>query len=722
MSSVANTAIVDALLWDVPRLRRSAVPGARVFLDAMHLQVSPSSLQSAAEDDPLGRAGRALAHELSGQTDQAHSGYEQLTQSDGPQRLLGLFLLAWSSTQDDPLILQQALAQIREIADPILRARLCSKLVAAALSHHWDDDLEELVRLAVEWAPPEGELSYALRIEAYNLGVETISPDSRYDGEPDPLVRYDWITDLAAQSDAKRLTDEVIARARSPWTFTFTIGQSQTNRSLAAYVQAEWAGALWFLRDLRRRLAVQLLLDPSSRPRQLADAVASWVIAGGTSVDDVVELAEPGFSDDSADEILNEVVRKGPLRRRLDWPASELMLSVWDLVSIDRAVELLERFPLGGEHPVIAQRSAAFWSLMSLRVPGWDRRFLGLDKAKHRALLSGLTAAVIERLSPEVVQTLAASGPSPAEMNSVAWALVAHRSGRNQDAHLDSASASVIAQLAPSAPGLVASQTGRAVDELLHSAQRELEDARAGSAGFGGPDSFRLLALAAIRADSERLQRATSGLVEASVSNDLPADVRFQALRGLTIIAHYRSLDPGSVEELERASLIGGQALLTPTSPALIEVARLTLLAAAGQQLTSEAMALIRDENAQVRDLAVEASSLMLRNQPSEILESAVASALFDPDRQIVGRALRHFGERSPQSKNIRPAVARRIVVLFETGGRDIRAAAISAVNAGVLGPDGKDESRRLLDAAQADRSFLVRDAVRIRNNADHRD
>lgn len=711
MSSAVDSPIISALLWDVPRLQRSRLPGAELFVNVLNLRVTPAVLESVPVD-PLGRAGVALAHELSGSQEEARTGYEQLMESDGAERLLGMSLLAWSSTQDDPAIIPSALAAIRELPDAVLQARLCSKLAAAALSHRWDFDLEELVQLAIRWAPPEGELSYALRIAAYNLGVKAPAPDSRYEGEPDRLVRYDWITDLAADSDAKRLSDEVLARARSPWTVSFTIGSSEADRSVAAYVQAEWAGALWFLGDLRRRLAAQVLLDHSARPRQLADAVASWAGYGGRSVDDVVEFAEPGFVHDSADEIIGEVVREGPLRARWDWTASELMLAVWDLVSTDRAIQLLERFPLDAEHPVIAQRSATFWSLMSMRVPGWNRRFLALDKAQQRALLGGLTPAVIERLSPEVVRVLASSDPSAAEMNTVAWALVAHRAGHDQDAHLDRASASVIAQLGLSAPGLVSSHVDRAVDELLEQAQRDVDAARAGSASIGGPDSFRLLALSAISARSDRLLRATSALIAASITDDLPADVRFQALRGLTVIAHYREIGPRFVEEVERVRLSGSRALLKPMSQSLMEVARLTLLAAAGRQLTAEAMALIRDEEPQVRDLAVEASSLMIRNQYSEILEAGIATALFDPDRPIVARALRHFRERLPQSGNIRPTVSRRVVVLFETGGRNLRAAAVDAVKSGVLGDDATDQARHVLELARKDRSFIVRDVL----------
>lgn len=711
MSSAVDGPIISALLWDVPYLRRSRLPGAELFVNVLNLRVTPAVLESTPVD-PLGRAAVALAHELSGSPEEARSGYEQLMESDGAERLLGMSLLAWSSTQDDRTIIPSALAAIRELPDAVLQARLCSKLAAAALSHRWDFDLEELVQLAIRRAPPEGELSYALRIAAYNLGVKAPPPDSQYEGEPDPLVRYDWITDLAADSDAKRLSEEVLARARSPWTISFTIGASEANRSVAAYVQAEWAGALWFVGDLRRRLATQVLLDPSARPRQLADAVASWTRYGGRSVDDVVDLAEPRFVGDSADEIIGEVVREGPLRERLDWAASELMLALWDLVSTDRAIQLLERFPLGTDHPVIAQRSATFWSLMSLRVPGWDHRFLALDKAQQRALLGGVTAAVIERLSPEVVQALASSDPSATEMNSVAWALVAHRAGHDQDAHLGRASASVIAQLGLSASELVSAHIDRAVDELLEQTARDVDAARAGSASIGGPDSFRLLALSAISAQSDRLQRATSALIAASITDDLPADLRFQALRGLTIIAHYREIDPRFVEEVERVRLPGSRALLRPISQSLIEVARLTLLAAAGRQLIAEALALIRDEERQVRDLAVEASSLMIRNQYSEILEAGIATALFDPERSIVARALRHFSERLPESGNIRPTVGRRVVVLFETGGRDIRAAAVDAVRSGVLGDYAADQARHVLELARKDRSFIVRDVL----------
>jgi hypothetical protein len=331
---------------------------------------------------------------------------------------------------------------------------------------------------------------------------------------------------------------------------------------------------------------------------------------------------------------------------------------------------------------------------------------------KGGALLSGLTAAVIARLSPTAIDAILTSSVSPADRQTAQWALVAHRGGRDELSHLDGAPAAVIAQLAGDAPELVASQLDRAIDELLGQAGRDVEEARAGARGFGGPDTFTLLAVAAISNGSASLRKATAALIEASLSENLPADVRFQALRGLTVIAHHREIDVEALESLARAPLAGSDALLVPTPSALMEVARLTLLAAAGRQLAMEGLVLIRDEDAQVRDLAVEACSLMVRNQDSEILETALASALFDPDSSIVARALRHFTAVPPRSRIVRPAVARRVLLLFERGGRDIRAAAVTAIAAGILGEDHRRQAKDVLAKARDDRSFVVRDAA----------
>jgi hypothetical protein len=259
---------------------------------------------------------------------------------------------------------------------------------------------------------------------------------------------------------------------------------------------------------------------------------------------------------------------------------------------------------------------------------------------------------------------------------------------------------------------MVASHIDRAVNQLLTQVRTDVEQVREGVRGFGGPDSFTLLAIAAISGDHDSVRKATRALTEVSLSAALPADVRFQALRGLTVIAHHREIDADALQQLASTQLAGREALLTSTPPVLMEVARLTLLAAAGHQLPMEGLVLIRDENPQVRDLAVEACSLMLRHEDSVVLETALASALFDPDRSIVARALRHFTAVPPRSAVVGPAVARRVALLFDLGGRDLRAAAVAAVAAGIFGEERDGDARKLLAQAAQDRSFIVRDAA----------
>ena len=334
MSSSAETSLLlAALVWDVPNLRSSGRSDAQLFLDVMNFAVPAGQLEEPPQT-PLGLAAVALAQELTGRWETAHVLYQQLADLPGEARLAGLLLKAWSATQSDRAILAPAVEAIEEVPDRQVRARLCSKLVAAALSHHWDEDITDLLIRAIDWAVPESALHQALVTEGYNLGLPRELPLSMPNAV-DPLVHYDWVTALAEKAMMTRLGDEVLSRARSPWSFSFTLGRRDADALTAAYVQAEWAGAIWLLRDLRLRLANQTLLGPPVSPRQTADAVVGWALGGGRSVEAVQEFAEASFDEESADQILREVDRKGPLRDRLVWTASELMVALWDLVSVE---------------------------------------------------------------------------------------------------------------------------------------------------------------------------------------------------------------------------------------------------------------------------------------------------------------------------------------------------------------------------------------------------
>jgi|SRR5450755_632393 hypothetical protein len=97
MSSSADTSLIlQALLWDVPRLQRNGSPGAQLFLSVLDFRASPGALDTA-PTEPLGQAAVALAQELSGRRDEAHATYERLAALRDEARLLGIFLLAWSS-------------------------------------------------------------------------------------------------------------------------------------------------------------------------------------------------------------------------------------------------------------------------------------------------------------------------------------------------------------------------------------------------------------------------------------------------------------------------------------------------------------------------------------------------------------------------------------------------------------------------------------------------
>lgn len=137
--------LLDAALWNIPRLRRDPTPDVTHFIDAFSRRLDPGSIPEPRQ--PLDLAAVGVAAEVQGDADQAHRIFADLAQLPSEAGLLGMFLTAWSSTAQDPCVLAAPLDAIESIADdPLLQARLCCKLITAAYAHQWDDALPRPVR------------------------------------------------------------------------------------------------------------------------------------------------------------------------------------------------------------------------------------------------------------------------------------------------------------------------------------------------------------------------------------------------------------------------------------------------------------------------------------------------------------------------------------------------------------------------------------------------
>ncbi len=707
---------LDAALWNLPQLRRNVSEDVGHFIAAFSRRLDPDSIPEPRR--PLDIAAVGVAADIQGDATRAREMYAALAAEPAHAGMLGMFLLAWSVTSDDPETLTAPLRAIDAFdGQPLLQARLCCKLIAAAFAHRWDDALPDLLARAQAWAPAGSMIAAMLMMEAFNLLGARWPRDWGY--EPDELTGYDWIRELAWSATEKSLVGQVTERARSPWTITIGAGFSETDDVIAAYMQAEWAGAIWLRREISQQLAAHILLDETTRPRQAAVAVSLWALSSTTAgtLDGVAELAEAHFDHDSAEEIITQVNRGEPLRHWSDGPLIDLALSMWDLLSEETTIALMERLPLFvSDHPY-AVKVASFWSLASLRAPDkWRDRFAQLDEPQRRQLLRGLSVPVAERVPTEAALRLVQDNPRPEGGIHAAHVVgvLADHTDRHGDVDLSAAPAAAIALLGRDAPSLVkGGLLDRALEGLATECRAVADDSRRGSRGMGNYEPFAMLALGCTARPGGPTPDALAVFVEAATDARVSADIRFDAIRGLTVIAHDAGLPADVSARIKDTSEGGAGPLFEFVTPRLLHAARIALtVATQGENFDAEILTLVRDEEPRVRQIAIEAAALALRDRRSEVLEGAIASALFDPDETTVRMAIGAADIVALRTSAVRLAIGERLVTLFDKGSRRLRAAVVSAVRRGLMPPDLDAQAKSLLDRALEDRSFQVRTAA----------
>ena len=710
--------ITAALLWDRPALSRSDSTGAAAFMDAMNLREIRTP---PAADDPLGIAARAILDELSQDPASAIAGYEQLAGSESHLvRVLGWSLRCWSSLSPDPTHIDSARSQIQAVPDDELRARLTTKLIAAAFDHNWDALLPVLFAEAKKWSPPGSMLKAAIDNEAFNLLNQPLEFGVEF--ESDDLTSYDWIRDLAADAAQKALRKAVERRARSPWTLSIGFGAPDISQVVAAEMQARWAGAIWLQRDLQTQLATQFLDGAASSANEYASAVTLWALGRGEQqLRDVIGLAEPHFDHESADFVVSHLSRSGDVALRFDPRLLEVAVECWDLLSESAALALLDRFrPQSGDHP-LARRATVLWAVFSLRFPGpWSERFATLADEETTALLGAITPPVAEKLPVAAAERLLALGRTLRVENDIETTLLLATLGRRPDVKgsyelSKSAPAIAVVRLA-GRPGhsVDALMLERAVAELTASVQRVIADARTGKSGMGTHNPFNALAQGVVamgRAPEETVSLLSTAATDAA----LPRDVRHDSVKCLTAFVSHGALDAGEIDGLvDSVAEAGAEPFWEEYSRPLMRAAKAQLAVVVGrvEEQLPNVLVLSRDAEARVRINAIEAAVLARRSSATEMLELVLLSGLFDPDPNVVVKAVGGFGEQMPLHPTVQAAVAKRLHELFASASREVRAEIARLVSSADLPSAFQGDAEALRAKAADDRSFSVRDAL----------
>jgi hypothetical protein len=707
--------LTAALLWDRMTLLSSGEHGAVEFVDAMSLRRRP---EGPAADDALGRAARGIWAEVSGESEEAHAAYEALSRSnDRDERLFGLLLLAWSEVDLDPIRIAETREEIERLDDPELKARLTMKLAYAAFEYKWDELLPTLFELAKGWAPDGSLLAQAIDRERYNLFGGDFPLGG---GSADPLTEQRAITGLLGEAAQDALRMDVESAARAPWLLSFSIGADGGREVYAAEMQARWAGAIWLRSEVQTQLAVYLLRGGADSPGEYASAVALWALGRGQQIPQIVDLAEPHFDGGSADFVIGSLMRGGSVTARFDPRLIEAGIECWDLISEGTAIALLDRIePVATDHPIL-RRNAVLFSLLGLRAPEkWVEQLERLSDDQLRAVTSGMSPAVAERITLRGAERLYEAVLSAEEIEADALPTVATLMGRLSEMEefepTDRLPARVVVRLAWSENKMLGeAELGLVIDELTQDVLREVDEARTGSASMGAVSTTNTLASAVVKL-GEIPQRTLDLILSIAADASLPRNMRYDSIKFLAAITHDGLFDPktrpGLLEKIPEA---GSEAFWGSYPPALIRAAKLEFAMAAGliDEYLPALLVLSRDSDPRVRIDASEAAGLgrAVTNHP--LLESILLGGLFDPSGKVVQRAIFGFTELPPRIDATRAAFAERLRELFNRGDREVRAAIARLVSEAELPHDLRQLGVELARRAVDDRSYEVRMAL----------
>jgi hypothetical protein len=717
-----DSMIRAALLWDIPRLKLMDLPGRREFIEALSppLWREPVELPEENIEAPLVAAARALQLDRLQERGEAELLCQSLIQLGGWPRLLGLFVLNWLPGREDKALFEETMREILAWRRSKIKAHLLLKLLTIALDRPYPEFVEQLYGAALSTSRPNTQLRAYLYAAGFNfLGLPIPSEGwGRY--RPDPLVEYAWIEEELAKGARETLTREVRERAASPWSTTLRFGKRPVDQALAAEQQALWAGALWLLSDVRVQLGAELLLGGAEVAVQYGYAVQVWIDGSGRDIPRVIDFAEPHFEDTTLEQIL-EVLDARLLVRKAGWSRYiETALAGWDLLGTARAERLLEQVdPAAGEHPVLDQQRT-LWAAMAIHAPErWEEKYRGLNVERRTGLLDVVTPGLATHLPEEaardlldlVVERLRGQPSSQAAV----WRLFASLAERFDEQAMvtslvEEAPVWVVGAIVQQdASAVPQDQLERAASELVAANERDLAEARRGRYALGTTNARAELArvIPAMAGDGSRYVRH---LVDTAGSDDAPANIRLEALRGMAVIARHKGLASDLTADLANAPVGGVAAVMEDVSRDLLQAAIIQVMASASPKAVdaSELFLLGRHPDARVRELVVSACGSMLGRGSEAIVEAVALSALFDPVERVVLAGLGAIATGPLRLDGTERALQSRLDALFREYGRDVRVQVANAARS----RSGSASAASVLASASSDRSWRVRQAA----------
>lgn len=703
--------IIAALLWDRPQLNLSRDAGAQAFIAALD---PPFSQSFEGEVTPLTVAAQAVAADRSGDVATALGRYATLVDSDDPGvSLLGLMLRCWSSGAHEPTAFDEAGLLASQVPEETLRARLLMKLATYALDKQDIERFRSFLQEAYDTVPVQTRLRYAIAIVVANYFGGFPSEADQAPTDPDPLVDYSWIDDLATRSARSELVELLKAQAQNPWNWSIRMGgHTNADVTVSAELQATWAGALWLRDPIRKQIAAQLLAQPSPSPYETLFGLSMWLSARGENGVPILAAAERSFDETTADALVLPLLRLGVLPAYGQRRVVETANALWDLLSDDVVVAVTRAVkPESSESPF--QDAALFWSRATLRVPQvWSDAIDGLDSDQLSQVVAQLSVSAVDRLKRgAAVSLLERVGLAEGDVGSLGLILLWHKLGLPIP-HGVTVPVDIVVRAATWKPEALVEPSYLIAERVLReSLAKSVESERHGTFGFGSSSAGGLASVASARGSVE--DASLELLISIAEEAELAPHLRLEAAVAVAELAGRGLVDRDGIERFAKLAPPSGPTVFgPPTSPALLTSAALAVRASV---LTHEEQTLVftlsRDPDPRAREIVARVATIFLRTQHSVSIEAALVAALFDPEPSVVNAALRSLPD-ARLSEVSHEAVTARLLRIFQQYSRYERAEAVRAAT-GLRRTEREDANlAQLLTAAKTDRSWIVRNAA----------
>lgn len=719
-----------ALLWDVPRLRRSGTPGAEDFIDAFGPSPGEPIVPSPAAASVLELAAVGVLADRRGEREAAIEAYDQIGGGFWAD-LLRHSLRAWSAHVagvDDIELAGDLVQRLPERVPP--RAMLAAKLAIFAYDKGDRGLVERWLREALDTSPSNSRLRFLLALEAANiLGERVELPNRLTDVPPDPLADHEWIDSWALASARTFLAQALTDQARDPWSQSIRIGTTPLDQIVAAEIQVTWAGGLWQRRPIRKQLGAQLLIAHPRTASQVAQGLFFWFTSGGRDYRSVTELVEPALDQAACDWLLRSLASRVETEDVVTNTLANVAAQLWDCIGDSLVAPLLTSLPIAaGDHPLVSGNRHV-WVRLAERAPDEiSARMRALSEDTQAALVDELDYSALRQFDELHRASIVDLLRQRTSLTDGQWLSrsVLERAGA-QDTPLPPFSlrgvpSRVVVLLAQLDSERVADSDLRlSLDDLADQVREQRRKAKQGTIGFGGGlSSARLLADGLIAYGEVPDPAIPNALWESALDETLAGELRLQSLTALARLSSAGLLVPDRRDELRAAVTRSDDDGLLSVSGDLLRAARLLVLANDLRPREEfELLALGRSRDVRARELAINAAGLALAvpeedSGGSATIEQIVITALFDPNENVIVRGLDVVAAGHLTMARADETLGRRLVELIQTRRRGARAASartalaleaqqrVPAATAVVLGLAERDKSWRVRQAATA--------------------